>query len=104
MQRHPALHANADRGDFVLGAAALVRPRHPNADAVVAALAAYGEGGKRADEPFLDGGDEAAYVRRAALEIEHDVTDALTGPVIGELPATAGDVDRKARFDQLVRP
>ena len=49
-------------------------------------------------------GDEAAHVRRAALEIEHDVADALARTVIGELAAAAGDVDRKARLDQLLRP
>jgi hypothetical protein len=53
--------------------------------------------------PFFDGGDEAAHVRRAALEIEHDIADPLAGAVIGELAAAAGAMDRESRFDQLLR-
>ena len=77
---------------------------HPHPDAIFAPLAAHVEGGERADDPFLDRGDEAAHVRRAALEIEHDIADALAGTVIGELPAAAGGVHGKARLDQLLRP
>src|SRR5580692_11503424 len=101
VQRHPALDANADCRDLVLVSLALVRPPHPHADAVAAALAAHVESGERADDPFLDGGDEAAHVRRTALEIEHDITDALAGAVIGELAAAARDVNRETRLDQL---
>ena len=104
VQRHPALDANADGRDLVLESVALVRPPHPYPDAVVAPLAAHIEGGQRADDPFFDGGDEAAHVRRAALEIEHDIADPLAGAVIGELAAASGGVDRKARVDQLLRP
>ena len=82
----------------------LLRPAHPHADAIVAALAAHVEGRKRADDPFLDGGDEAANVGRAALEIEHDIADPLARPMIGELAAAAGRVNRKARLDQFLRP
>ncbi len=103
VQRHPALDADADGRDLVLESVALVRPPHPHADAVVAPLAAHVEGGQRADDPFLDGGDEAAHVRRAALEIEHDIADPLAGAVIGELAAAARAVNREARFDQLLR-
>ena len=60
--------------------------------------------GKRADDPFLDGGNEAAHVGRAALEIEHDIADPLAGTVIGELAAASGGVNRKARLDQFGRP
>ena len=101
VQRHPALDADADGGDLVLVSLALVRPPHPHADAVVAPLAAHVESGERADDPFLDGGDEAAHVRRAALEIEHDIADPLAGTVIGELAAAARRVDRKSRLDQF---
>ena len=69
---------------------ALVRPAHPDADAVLAPLAAHVEGGERADDPFLQRRDEAAHVRAAALEVEHHIGHALAGPVIGELAAAAG--------------
>ena len=104
MQRHPVPDANADGGNLVLAAFALVGPPHPYADPVVAAFAAHRQARERADDPVLDGGDEAAHVRRAPPEVEHDVADALAGAVIGELAAAAGDMDREARLDQLVRP
>ncbi len=98
------LHADADRGDLVFGAFAFVGTPHPNPDAVFAALAMDIECGERVDDPFLDGGDETAHIRRAPLQIEHHVADALAGAVIGELAAAAGAVDRKTRLDQLLRP
>ena len=82
---------------------ALPRAPHPHPDPILAAFARHGEDGERADDPFLDGGDEAAHVRRAAFEIEHHVADPLSGAVIGELAAAARDMDRKARLDQLLR-
>src|SRR6476646_6238915 len=104
VQRHPALHADADRGDLVLEAAlALVWPPHPYADTVVAALAMHCEGREGADDPLLERGDEAAHILGAAREVEHHIADALAGAVIGELPAAAGRVHRKARLDQLLR-
>ena len=108
MQRHPVPHAHADGGDFILENIAhsltLIRAPHPDADAVVAPFAADIEGGQRIDDPLLDGGDEAADVRRAALEVEHDIADPLAGAVIGELAAASGHVDWKSRLDQFGRP
>ena len=101
VQRHPLLHADADGGDLVLAAVALVGPAHPDADAVLAPFAAHVEGGERADDPFLQRGDETAHVRAAPLEIEHHVGDPLAGPVIGQLAAAPAVVDRKARLDHV---
>ncbi len=78
-------------------------PPHPDADAVVAPLAAHVEGGERADDPFLQRGDEGPHVRLAPVEVEHHIGHPLAGAVIGELPAAAGLVDRKARLDQFLR-
>ena len=103
VERDPALHADADSGDLVLCALALLRPLNPHADAIVAPFAAHIECRKRSNNPLLDGGDEAANVGRAAFQIEHEIADPLAGPVIGELAAAAGDVDRKAGLDQLLR-
>src|SRR5262249_15209404 len=104
VQADPALHADADRGDLVLAAARPVVAANPDADAVVAALALDVEGGERADDPFFERDDEAAHVAAAALEVEHQVDDALARPVIGELPAAADPMHREARLDQLLRP
>ncbi len=101
VQRDPLRHADADGGDLVLEAFAFVRPAHPDADAVLAPLAAHVEGGQRPDDPFLQRGDEAAHVRPAPLEVEHHIGHALARPVIGHLAAAAALEHRKARFDQL---
>ena len=71
VQRHPARDADADGGDLVLVAAALVRPPHPDADAVLAPLAADVEGRQRPDQPFLERGDigRTSGVRRLRSSI-----------------------------------
>ena len=71
----------------ILSSAALVGPAHPDADLVLAPLAADREGRERGDQPALERGDEAAHIRRAPVEVEHHIGDALSRPVIGELPA-----------------
>src|SRR5262249_47305524 len=53
VQGHPALNADADGCDLVLGAGALVRAPDPNADTILAPLAMHPEGRERADDPFL---------------------------------------------------
>ena len=59
---------------------------------------------QRPDEPFLEIGDVAAHVAAAPLEIEHEVDDALAGPVIGELPAASGVEHGKAPVEEILRP
>src|SRR5215831_3361836 len=43
VQRDPAFDADADRGDLVLAAGALVRSAHPHPDTILAAFAGYVE-------------------------------------------------------------
>src|SRR6266702_953029 len=90
VERDPAPQADADRGDLVLKAFALVGALDPDPDAVLAALAADVEGGQRPDDPFFQPGVVGAYVRPALLQVEHDIGDPLAGPVIGDLAAAAG--------------
>src|SRR6516165_5230365 len=92
---HPAPHAHADRGDLVLAA---VRPYHPDADPAGAAFAADAEPRERADYPLFEPVDMASYIAVAAIEIEHDIGDALAGSVIGVAAATAGPVHRQAAW------
>ena len=66
VQGHPPLHADADCGDLVLMAGALVRPRHPDADTIFVPRAQYVEGGEGVDDPGFERRDEAADVRSAA--------------------------------------
>ena len=103
VQADPALEPDADRGDLVFAARALLGPRHPHADAVLAPPGAHVEGAERADQPFLQRRHVAPHVGRAALQVEHQVDHALARPVIGELPAAADLVDREARIDQVGR-
>ena len=53
VQRHPACARGCRWRRSCPRAVALVRPAHPDADAVLAPLAAHVEGGERADDPFL---------------------------------------------------
>ena len=103
VQRHPLLHADADGGDLVLVAVTLVRPAHPDADAVLAPLAAHVECGERADDPFLQRGDETAHVRPAPAQVEHDIGHALARSVIGELAAAPGLVHGEAGGEHVLR-
>ena len=98
---HPAPHAHADRGDLFLASAG---PRNPDADAAVAPLTADAELRERADHPLLEPVHVAAHIAIAAGEIEHDIGDALPGPVIGVAAAAAGPVHRQVvRVEQVLR-
>src|SRR6185295_18520835 len=90
VQADPASQPDADRGDLVLMARAAFGPRDPHADTFLAPLPAHIEVRERADEPFLKRRNVAAYIRRAALEVQHEVDHALARAVIGELAAAAG--------------
>ena len=90
VERHPAPQPDADGGDLVLKAGALVRPRDPDADAVLAPFAANIEGRQRPDDPFLEARDIGPHVGPPPLQVEHHIGHPLAGAVIGELAATAG--------------
>jgi hypothetical protein len=101
MQGDPALHPDADGSNFVLVPGALVGPPHPHADALITPLTRDVECAERADDPFLQRDHEAADIGTASLEVEHHISDALAGAVIGELPAPPCCVDWEARRDQI---
>ena len=67
-------HPDAEGGDLVLAAAAA---GDPDADPAVAPLAPDVEAGEGADDPFLEVVDEAAQVRSAPLQVEHDIGHPL---------------------------
>ena len=106
VERHPAPDADADGGDLVLGhlaawSARLVRPRTQTPTRSSRRSPSTLKVGERGDEPGLESGDEGAHVRPAALEVEHDIGDALAGAVIGELAAAAGLEHGKARVHKV---
>src|SRR5262245_22280855 len=76
MEADPAAHPDADGGDLVL---ARWRPctAHPDADAILPALADNAEGFERQDQPALETGDIGADIGAAVLEVEHDISDPL---------------------------
>src|SRR5207248_3240344 len=94
----PAAHTHADGGNLVLRT---IRANNPNSHAAFPPFACYAEIRERADQPLLEITHEAAHVRRAPPQVEHDVGYALSGPVIGELPATARLEHRKARLKEV---
>ena len=109
VEGNPAADANAERGDLVFGGGAverrrLVGPGDPDADAVLAGLADDAELGERIDQPALESADEGAHVGATAPEVEHDIGDALPGPVIGELAAAPGAMHGKVRIEQIAVP
>ena len=106
VKRRPAPDPNADRGDFVLGDFAprrsrFVRARDPDADPVLAGLASDVERLQGFDQPAFKRRNIGANVGAAAPEVEHDIGHPLPGPVIGELAAAAGAIDRKTRVDEV---
>src|SRR5690606_17779469 len=85
------------------GAGRALGPHDPDADALVAPLAADVEGGKRVDDEVLERGDEGAHVLAPPLEVEHEVGHTLAGAVIGVFAAAAGLVDGEALvLDQVL--
>src|SRR5665213_605460 len=99
---HPMANPDADRADLALVAAAL---GDPDADAPRPPLAGEVEGGERPDQPLLERPDIAVQIEAAALQIEHDIADALARSVIGELPAAAGLEHRKeVGRDEILGP
>ena len=85
------------------------RVGNPDADPALAPLALDVEAVQRADQPFLQPIDVAAYVLRRhtsvpAHQVEHDIAGALAGAVIGPLPAAPGAERGKAgRVGQFAR-
>jgi hypothetical protein len=88
---------------LVFASRAFVGPRDPDADALLAPLAAHVESVERADQPFLQSRHIAAHVRRAVLEVQHQIDHALAGAVIGELSAAPGLENGKARLNEVAR-
>ena len=81
VQAHPAAHAHPDARD--LGAA------DEDADRAGAPLALDAEAAERRDQPILERGDEGPHVASAPRQVEHHISHALAGAVIGEAPAAA---------------
>ena len=108
MEADPAAQPDADGGDLVLGRRSVgqggrLRPRDPNADTVLTALALDIHAVQRIDHPGFQCRDEGPHIAAAALEIEHDIGDPLSRPVIGVFAATARPVNRKPARRQQVR-
>src|SRR5579863_3496714 len=106
MEGDPASDADAERGDLVLRRrpikpGGLIRPRDPDADAILARLARHAEKTKRVDQPGFESADKGAHIRPSALQIKHHISDALAGPMIGELAAAPRAENRKARVDEI---
>src|SRR5690348_7537594 len=101
VERHPPLQSHADRGDLVLIALTLVRSLDPDTDPILAPFAANVEGGKGADDPFLESRDIGADIRAALLEVEHHIGHTLAGSVIGYLAAASGRKQGEAGREQI---
>ena len=106
MERYPSADANADCGNLVLGhfacrTARLLGSGDPDADSIFPSFAFDIESCQGGDDPGFEGGDESPQVGLASLQIEHDVGDALTWTVVGELAAAARLVNGKTPRYQI---
>ena len=97
----PLAQTNANGCDLVFACGAgwpqwLFRALHPNADAAFASFPGHIKAGQRGNDPVFELGNKTAYIAPTCGDIEHHVSDPLTGPVIGILPAPCRDMDWKA--------
>src|SRR5690242_21704219 len=75
----------------------------PNADAAVSPFAAHLEARERPDDPPLELVHIAAHILSAPAQVQHNIGDALAGPVIGIAAATPGTINRQAPWlEQLL--
>src|SRR5689334_21297026 len=89
MVAHPAPHANPDGGNLLFLAGRL---NHPQAHTALPAFGRNVELLQGADNPFLQVADIAPKVRLGipCRKVEHHITDALAGAMIGELATPSG--------------
>ncbi len=81
-----------------------LRPSHPDADAVLAPLAAYVHRIERKDHHFFKRHDEGADILPPAFEIKHHIGNALAGAMISVFAAAAGRKNRKTvRLHKVLR-
>src|ERR1700730_6050791 len=98
---HPAADTNADRGDFRV----LLLGSDPDPWTAFAPLAWNAVIAKRLDDPSFKAVYVTAHIAPALVEVQQDVGDELTRPVIGILSAAAGGVHWKARgIEQVCVP
>ncbi len=76
----------------------------PDADAAVGAMRLHAKLAQGGDDPAFERVDQPAHVAAPAIEVQHEVADALAGAVIGVAAAAARIVNREARrVEQLCR-
>src|SRR5204863_9563744 len=94
---------HADGSDLVFEPKTLVRPVHPDADAILAPLAAHVESRQGPDDPFFEARHIGEHVGPPPLQVEHDIGYPLAGAVIGELAAAPARKYRKTGPKQVRR-
>src|SRR5665213_3405034 len=75
--------------------------REPDADTPRPPLAAHAEIGEGPDEPFLQVADIGPQITAARRQVEHDVTNPLSWPMVGPLPTPPGAMNRQEGGDQV---
>jgi hypothetical protein len=100
MQRDPAPDPNAEGADLGLAAVARVGP---DADPSLSSARGHAQLGQSSNHPTLQIMDEIAHIFAAPRQINVEIDDPLSRPVISILPAPAGRMDRKTRVQQVAR-
>src|SRR5579885_3565777 len=106
VEAHPVPHPDANRGDLVVrqftaGPVRLLWARDPDADEALAAARLHAKPCERRNDPALEAADEGAWIRRAPVQVEHDVNHPLARPMIGELAAAPAFNNREARLQKI---
>uniref|UniRef100_A0A0N4Z8I6 DNA helicase n=1 Tax=Parastrongyloides trichosuri TaxID=131310 RepID=A0A0N4Z8I6_PARTI len=87
VEADPFADFHADGGDLVLTAPARALAFDPDADAPLTHPRLDAELIQSADDPVFQAMHEGAHVLAAPVQVEHDISHALAGTMIGELPA-----------------
>src|SRR5690606_23105511 len=101
MKADPAPQTNPKCGNLVFSRAAIrqrsfIRTSDPDPDTVFATLTLHIHRGERTDDGLFECGDKCADILTSALEVKHDIGNALPGAVIGIFATAAARKNRKS--------
>ena len=105
METDPFSQTDTDRGDFVFAQGATrFGAIHPDSNAPDAAFPPDIKGVQGIGYPGFQRRDESSDVPSAPIEVQHHITNPLSGSVIGILPTPRTAINRELRIQQIGFP